>query len=44
MWVIVEAVLEQLTDLGFSDVREGSRDTPIESDSFHIAWHSGRTP
>ncbi|QDI73436.1 hypothetical protein CD934_23720 [Streptomyces calvus] len=39
---VAEAVLEQLTDLGFADVREGSAGNPIESDSFHIAWHSGR--
>ncbi|ELS57079.1 hypothetical protein STVIR_1934 [Streptomyces viridochromogenes Tue57] len=39
---VAGAVLEQLTDLGFADVREGSFDNPIESDLFHIIWHSGR--
>ncbi|KOG34596.1 hypothetical protein AQJ84_06825 [Streptomyces resistomycificus] len=40
---VVEAVLEQLSDLGFADLREGvDPDEPIQSDFFHIAWHSGR--
>ncbi|WP_246203738.1 hypothetical protein [Streptomyces tailanensis] len=41
---IAEAVLHQLRDFGFGDLSEGDADTPIESDTFHIAWHSGRRP
>lgn len=39
---VAEAVLEQLTDMGFADLWEGDADSPIESDTFHIVWHSGR--
>ncbi|MEU2598924.1 hypothetical protein [Streptomyces hirsutus] len=37
---ITEAVLQQLTTLGFSDLLEGEADSPIESDAFHIEWRS----
>ncbi|MER6681524.1 hypothetical protein [Streptomyces olivaceoviridis] len=39
-WEIREAVLHQLTMLGFSDLVEGQADIPIESDVFHIEWRS----
>ncbi|MGC9442287.1 hypothetical protein [Streptomyces sp. WG5] len=39
---ITEAVLRQLTTLGFSDLLEGEADVPIESDAFHIEWRSAR--
>ncbi|MEU6883702.1 hypothetical protein ABZ918_00350 [Streptomyces viridosporus] len=37
---ITEAVLHQLTTLGFSDLMEGEADIPIESHVFHIEWRS----
>jgi hypothetical protein len=37
---IKEAVLHQLTTLGFSDLVEGEADAPIESEVFHIEWRS----
>lgn len=37
---ITEAVLQQLTTFGFSDLLEGEADVPIESDAFHIEWRS----
>ncbi|MFD5308227.1 hypothetical protein [Streptomyces ardesiacus] len=37
---IREAVLHQLTTLGFSDLVEGEADIPIESEVFHIEWRS----
>lgn len=35
---ITKAVLEQLTTLGFSDVRAGEDDISIASERFHFAW------
>ncbi|MFI6032853.1 hypothetical protein ACIBBD_01470 [Streptomyces sp. NPDC051315] len=37
---ITEAVLHQLTTLGFSDLVAGEADVPIESEVFHIEWRS----
>ncbi|WP_437020035.1 hypothetical protein [Streptomyces sp. enrichment culture] len=37
---ITEAVLHQLTTLGFSDLVAGEADVPIESEMFHIEWRS----
>ncbi|MEV7063696.1 hypothetical protein AB0N97_12965 [Streptomyces collinus] len=37
---ITEAVLHQLTTLGFADLVEGEADIPIESEVFHIEWRS----
>lgn len=39
---IAERVCHQLRVFGFADLRAGDADTPIESDTFHIVWHSGR--
>ncbi|MFF9177770.1 hypothetical protein [Streptomyces sp. NPDC014793] len=39
---LAKVVLEQLTALGFGDVREGGSDSPIHSEAYHIKW-SDRT-
>ncbi|MCX5334557.1 hypothetical protein [Streptomyces sp. NBC_00140] len=37
---ITDAVLDQLTAFGFGDLEEGDAELPIQSDAFHLEWHS----
>lgn len=37
---LTDAVLDQLTSLGFGDVEEGDAETPIRSGTFHVEWHN----